>query len=216
MQQRTGSFGIELTLVDTRAAAVLHNESGFADFGPAGSTYYYSRPRMAATGTLTLDGAAIPVQGSAWFDHQWGDFIAVGGGSGWDWFADQPGRRNGRDALRPARPRRQRARCLRHVVAPRRDGRDRSTREHVRGRRPVGSWTSPNTGATYPAGWQVSIPGDGLEINLTPTLSDQELDTRPTSGVIYWEGSQVVTATRNGTPLGGEAYVELTGYAANQ
>ncbi len=24
--------------------------------------------------------------GSAWFDHQWGDFIAVGGG-GWDWFA---------------------------------------------------------------------------------------------------------------------------------
>ncbi len=24
--------------------------------------------------------------GSAWFDHQWGDFISVGGG-GWDWFA---------------------------------------------------------------------------------------------------------------------------------
>ena len=24
--------------------------------------------------------------GTAWFDHQWGDFIAVGGG-GWDWFA---------------------------------------------------------------------------------------------------------------------------------
>ena len=24
--------------------------------------------------------------GDAWFDHQWGDFISVGGG-GWDWFA---------------------------------------------------------------------------------------------------------------------------------
>ena len=23
---------------------------------------------------------------TAWFDHQWGDFISVGGG-GWDWFA---------------------------------------------------------------------------------------------------------------------------------
>ena len=41
----------------------------------------------------------------------------------------------------------------------------------------------------------------------------QELDTRPTTGVVYWEGSQVVRATRDGQPLGGEAYVELTGYA---
>ena len=41
---------------------------------------------MAAGGTLTLGGTAFPVTGTAWFDHQWGDFIAVGGG-GWDWFA---------------------------------------------------------------------------------------------------------------------------------
>jgi hypothetical protein len=30
---------------------------------------------------------------------------------------------------------------------------------------------------------------------------------------VYWEGSQVVTATRDGVPVGGEAFVELTGYA---
>ena len=29
---------------------------------------------------------SIPVTGAGWFDHQWGDFIAVGAG-GWDWFA---------------------------------------------------------------------------------------------------------------------------------
>ncbi len=46
-----------------------------------------------------------------------------------------------------------------------------------------------------------------------PTVAQQELDTRASTGVIYWEGSQVVTATRDGVPLGGEAYVELTGYA---
>ena len=45
-------------------------------------------------------------------------------------------------------------------------------------------------------------------------ISDQELDTRATTGVVYWEGSQVVTATRAGRALGGEAYVELTGYGA--
>jgi predicted secreted hydrolase len=45
---------------------------------------------------------------------------------------------------------------------------------------------------------------------------DQELDTRATTGVIYWEGSQRVTATRAGTPVSGEAYVELTGYASSE
>jgi predicted secreted hydrolase len=59
----------------------------------------------------------------------------------------------------------------------------------------------------------VTIPGEGLAIELTPTVADQELDTRATTGVVYWEGSQVVAATRDGVPLGGEAYVELTGYA---
>jgi hypothetical protein len=30
---------------------------------------------------------------------------------------------------------------------------------------------------------------------------------------VYWEGSQIVEATRAGSTLSGEGYVELTGYA---
>ncbi len=74
-------------------------------------------------------------------------------------------------------------------------------------------WTSPATGADYPAGWRITIPGEELTIDLTPTVAAQELDTRATTGVVYWEGSQRVVATRDGRSLGGEAYVELTGYA---
>ena len=74
----------------------------------------------------------------------------------------------------------------------------------------LGSWASPRTGRTWPSGWRLTV-GDYV-ITLQPTVDDQELDTRATTGVIYWEGSQVVTATRNGEPLGGEAYVELTRY----
>ena len=74
-------------------------------------------------------------------------------------------------------------------------------------------WTSPTTGADYPAGWSIAIPGEGLTIALRPTVAAQELDTRATTGVVYWEGSQVVSASRDGRPLGGQAYVELTGYA---
>jgi predicted secreted hydrolase len=74
-------------------------------------------------------------------------------------------------------------------------------------------WTSPSTGADYPAGWIVRIPGEDLEITLQPTVAAQELDTRATTGVVYWEGSQEVRAARDGRAMGGEGYVELTGYA---
>ena len=75
-------------------------------------------------------------------------------------------------------------------------------------------WVSPATGADYPAGWTIRIPGEHLEIALKPTVAAQELNTRATTGVIYWEGSQLVHATRGGQALGGQGYVELTGYAA--
>jgi hypothetical protein len=71
----------------------------------------------------------------------------------------------------------------------------------------------------YPSNWIITVPafrdGQELRINLVPTLPGQELDARPTTGVIYWEGSQVVTATlglTGATSLGGEAYVEMTRY----
>ena len=50
-------------------------------------------------------------------------------------------------------------------------------------------------------------------MTVTPSLSDQELDTRATTGVIYWEGEAVVAATHRGSPVAGYGYVELTGYA---
>jgi predicted secreted hydrolase len=78
--------------------------------------------------------------------------------------------------------------------------------------RSTGTWTSRETGVRYPAGWVIDLPGERLSIHLRPTVADQELDTRGSTGVIYWEGSQVVRASRAGRPVPGEAYVELTGY----
>jgi predicted secreted hydrolase len=76
-------FGLELALDPGATDAVLHDGDGYVDFGDAGGSYYYSRTRLGASGSVTLGDERIPVTGQAWFDHQWGDFIAVGGG-GWD------------------------------------------------------------------------------------------------------------------------------------
>ena len=190
---------------------MLHDGDGWIDFGPAGGSYYYSRTDMAATGTVRLGDETLAVEGDAWFDHQWGDFISVGGG-GWDWFAvnlddgtditislvraadgsyplvygtlvDR-----GRDDP-PPRARGPGRRRQRHVDEP---GDRRRVPRRLDDRRP--------RARTSRSDWR-------------PPSPQQELDTRATTGVVYWEGSQVVTATRDGVPLGGEAYVELTGYA---
>jgi predicted secreted hydrolase len=158
-----------------------------------------------------VEGRSMAVTGIAWFDHQWGDFVAVGAG-GWDWFAVNL--EDGTDLMLSLIRDRAGGYPLVYgeLVAP-----DGSYRHLPRAEFEVSaqtSWTSPPTGVTYPAGWRITIPGAGLTIELEPTLADQELDTRATTGVIYWEGSQHVEARRDGRPLGGEAYVELTGYTA--
>jgi predicted secreted hydrolase len=202
-------FGLELRLDAQDRIPVFHDLDGWVDFGPAGGSYYYSRTRMTAAGTLTLDGEALPVEGSAWFDHQWGDFISVGGG-GWDWFAVNLD--DGTDVtLSLVRgPAGSYPLVYGTLVFP--EGGAAHLDREAFTVEAVATWTSPTTGATYPAGWVVSVPGEQLRIELTPTVADQELDTRSTTGVVYWEGSQRVRATLRGEPLGGEAYVELTGY----
>ncbi len=207
-----GATGFQLrTSVASGLPPVLHNGNGWIDFGPAGGSYYYSRPTLSVAGTLIVDGSLRQVSGEAWFDHQWGDFISVGGG-GWDWFAVNLAdgsaltisKVRASDGTYPL------------VYGTYVDATGAATHlgpaDFTVMADPAATWTSPATNVTYPAGWEVRIPGEGLVIDLRPTVANQELDTRATTGVVYWEGSQVVSGTRNGTPIAGQAYVELTGY----
>jgi predicted secreted hydrolase len=204
-----GGMGLDLSLEATRPPT-LHDGDGWIDFGAAGGSYYYSRTRMDANGTLVLDGQPHQVVGTAWFDHQWGDFIAVGGG-GWDWFA--LGLDDGTDVTLSLVRAGDGTYPLVYgtLVAP--DGTVRHLPATAFTVDPTGHWTSPRTGATYPSGWRIAIPSAGLALVVTPTVLDQELDTRATTGVVYWEGSQLVTGTHDGRPVTGRGYVELTGYA---
>jgi predicted secreted hydrolase len=202
------SIALDLELRDG-SEPVLHDRDGWIDFGPAGGSYYYSRTRMAAAGTIAVGGAPVDVTGTAWFDHQWGDFIAVGGG-GWDWFAINLD--DGTDLTLSLVRDRDGSYPLAYGTLVDPDGTVRHLPRQAFSVEVTRRWQSPKTGADYPAGWRVALPGEDLIVDLAPTVAAQELDTRSTTGVVYWEGSQVVRATRDGQPLGGEAYVELTGY----
>jgi len=73
-------------------------------------------------------------------------------------------------------------------------------------------WTSPKTGTTYPSTWTIRVPSADIDVRLTPLIEDQELDTRGTTMVVYWEGCCSITGAKGGRPVSGKAYAELVGY----
>jgi predicted secreted hydrolase len=89
-----------------------------------------------------------------------------------------------------------------------RDGRTLPLREHDFEIAATGpTWESPATGAVYPAEWRIVVPGHGIDAVVAPLLAAQEMDTRATTRIVYWEGAVEVRGSRPG--LG---YVELTNY----
>jgi predicted secreted hydrolase len=196
--------------VETTKPPALHDGDGYIEYGDGTASYYYSWTRLTVSGTLDRGDGPEPVSGEAWMDHQWGNFETFQDG-GWDWFALQL--EDGTDVM---------LYLIRNldgeillvdgsIVDP--DGALTVLRDGDFTVTPTGEWTSPQTGTTYPSGWEIAIPSRELSLTVAPTLPDQELDTRPTTGVIYWEGEALVSGTSRGEPIAGLGYVELTGYA---
>ena len=202
-------YAIQLDATTTKPAA-LHDGDGYTDYGNGTASYYTSWTRLVVSGQLDTGAGWEPVTGTAWMDHQWGDFATYQDG-GWDWFAVQLEdgtdvmlyliRDTGGEALRVDGS----------IVDP--EGTLTVLGEGDFTVTATGEWTSPATGTTYPSGWVLNIPDHALTMTVTPTLPDQELDTRRTTGVIYWEGEVLVEGVYRGEPIGGLGYVELTGYA---
>ncbi|MCC6176871.1 MAG: carotenoid 1,2-hydratase [Chloroflexi bacterium] len=202
------NYAVDLAL-STDRPPVLH-EGGLVSFGPAGDSYYYSRTRMEIRGTLVDHGEQIPVTGLAWFDKQWGNFLVMGGG--WDWFSLQLD--DGSDVMLNLIKDAEGVIRIAYgtYVSPNGDA------HHIGGDRfevsVLDHWTSPHTGATYPAGWHAQVRDPAIDLTIQPVLPDQELDTRGTTNVIYWEGENTASGTLNGQPVTGRGYVELVGYGS--
>jgi predicted secreted hydrolase len=190
-----GGWTFDLGL-EALKAPVLQNGDGYTDYTFGGYTYYYSRERMAATGTLSDGTTSYPVSGIGWFDHQWGD-ITKAVTKGWDWFALQLDDQREmmlfivRDSSAPilVGGSYTDAQCLTTSV----------TDAKVTA---LGQWKSPRTGCTYPSGWTVEAAG--MTFTVLPTIADQEVSSATPK---YWEGACLVSGDANG-----RAYVELNGY----
>jgi len=167
---------------------VLQGEEGFSRKGhrPSEASYYYSRPNLHVIGTVNGRG----VGGQAWLDHEWSSAYLAPEAAGWDWCGI-----NLHDGQ--------------SLMAFRMRGKDGRVHFADPGVsfEPLRMWKSPRTGVEYPV--EMRVKTFRHDLILKPLMDDQELDSRQSTGTIYWEGAVSAFARNN---LVGKGYLELTGY----
>ena len=175
--------------------------------GTGNASYYYSVPRLAAEGEVTIGGESFEVTGTAWLDREWSTSSLEPGTVGWDWFALHLS--DGSNLMF------YRLRTESGGVSPfsggtlvaADGGRRRLAAQDVR-LMAVDEWTSAATGVRYPIAWRLEVPGSAIELAIRPYLDDQELAL----SVRYWEGAVHAEGRGPLGPLTAQGYLELAGY----
>ena len=205
-------FALDLSAKPLKPPAI-HGEGGVSQktAGVGNASHYYSLTRMATSGTLRVGDDSLAVTGTSWMDHEYGSGSLTAQHAGWDWFSVQLD--DGRELMLYA------LRMKDGSIEPlsagsliERDGRVTHLQRKDFSITVKSRWKSPTTGADYPSGWHLSVPAQALELDLAPTVRDQELVARAMGGVVYWEGSCLVRGTSHGAAVSGMGYTELTGY----
>ena len=203
-----GDYSFNLDLEETKVP-VLHGGDGIIQMGTGGESYYYSRTRLSARGTVTSGDASHEVTGEAWMDHQWGDFGREP--LKWDWFSIQLSDNTELMAylFQDQETGEFTHRAGTYVLA---DGSSQSLGQHDLEVTPLRSWTSPTTNVNYPMGWRLRIAPLELELELQETHRDSEYWIEGFTPAPYWEGAVTVSGMKGGDPITGRGFVELVGY----
>lgn len=198
------SVDSDIGQLDLRVSAlkpvVLQGHRGYSEKSPGNASFYYSYPRLALAGTLTLNGEARKVSGQGWFDHEWSSSVLADWQAGWDWFSLQLA--DGRELMlfrlrtKAGRPEPEN----RYGILIDKDGSSRLLPPESIVLTPGKTWHGPK-GQPYPIEWQLKAAALNLKIRA------RQPDQAMTGRFDYWEGAVTVDGDAKG--LG---YLEMTGY----
>ncbi|MFZ3219775.1 MAG: carotenoid 1,2-hydratase [Rhodoferax sp.] len=202
-------FSLALTLTPSQPV-LLQGDQGLSRKGPDATqtSYYYSLPQLQVGGSLVLQGQRhrVAAGSTAWLDHEWSQAFLPPQAVGWDWiginFLDG-------SALTAFRLRTPTGNALWDGGSFRAGS---SLRTFAHGEvlfQPLRTWQSPLSGARYPVEWSVRTPAGDYTVRAL--VDNQELDSRNSTGAIYWEGLCEVLDRQQ--RLVGRGYLEMTGYA---
>jgi predicted secreted hydrolase len=210
-------FSLHLALIPTQAP-LIQGDRGYSRKGPQPeqASYYYSEPQLRVTGSVVRPNAPesssrgnTAVTGMAWLDHEWSTTLLDANAVGWDWLGANLADGSALMAFKV----RSRTGYAMWAHAALRDPAGRLTTfgpDEV-DFTPARTWRSPRTNTLYPV--SMNVKTGALRWRLDPLMDDQELDSRQSTGAVYWEGA--VRVSREGVAVG-RGYLELTGYADAQ
>ena len=211
MKDRDTALRLELAPLKPPA---LHGDKGLSRKGEGRgrASYYYSLTRLETEGELEIGGRKEKVHGVSWMDHEFGSDQLGENQVGWDWFSIQL---DNRTEIMLYLIRRQDGSPDPYssgtLINP--DGAARHLALNDFRVEVLKRWKSPQSGGNYPMRWKVVIPSEKVELEILPFFEQQELDTRKSTKVTYWEGAVRVGGSYRGKPIQGLGYVEMTGYA---
>lgn len=206
-----GDFTLALN-INTTQPVLLQGKDGLSRKGPEEkqASYYYSEPQLQVRGSITLQGKTrvLEAGSTAWLDHEWSQEVLHPQAVGWDWIGINLFDGSALTAFQ-LRDRQGGVLWDGGSFRSAAGARYAFTRGEVLFK-PVRSWRSPLSKASYPVEWVVRTPADYYTVKAV--IDNQELDSRGSTGAIYWEGLSEVWDS-NGK-LVGRGYLEMTGYAA--
>ncbi|MCY4389446.1 MAG: hypothetical protein OXC18_20310 [Desulfurellaceae bacterium] len=188
---------------------VLHGRNGLSQKGAAAgqASYYYFLTRLRSDGVIRLGAEEFQVQGLSWMDREWSTSVLSEALQGWDWFAIQL--TDGQELIvYQIRQQSGDIHPLSSGTLVAADGTSQALTSADFQIEVLRTWRSPADGTVYPAKWRLRIPGEAIELTITPYMADQEMHTL----IRYWEGAVRAQGTAQGRSLAGDGYVELTGY----
>ena len=211
-------FSFQLALVETQPL-LLQGEQGLSRKGPetTQASFYYSLPQLKASGQLKLASETFQVQGQAWLDHEWSQSLLHPLAVGWDWIGMNL---DDGSTLTAFQLRTKSGEPLWAGGSVRAVGQTEAENlaPHQLSFTPMRRWTSPSTGVTYPVQWQIEVTrknsssGQPERYTVNALVDNQELDSRQSTGAIYWEGlSELFDGNHQ---LLGRGYLEMTGYGS--
>lgn len=207
-------FSLHLKLTPTQAP-LIQGDRGYSRKGPRPeqASYYYSEPQLRVTGgvvrPVTAGGPShgeTAVTGMAWLDHEWSSTLLDANAVGWDWLGANL---TDGSALMAFKVRSRDGHAVwAHAAFRKPDGGVTTFGPDQVDFTPLRTWRSPRTNTSYPV--SMTVKTGTRTWKLDPLMDDQELDSRQSTGAVYWEGA--VRVSREGVDVG-RAYLELTGYA---
>jgi predicted secreted hydrolase len=216
LQAVSDEFSLRLDM-NSPKPPVIHGKNGVSQKseGAGKASHYVSFTRLLTRGTIELNGKQYAVEGSSWMDHEFFSSSMAEDEVGWDWLALQLADNS---ELMLYRLRRRDGSVEPYSSGTYVDAQGNGTFLALSDftMQPAGAnWKSPNTHATYPTAWHVTVPRYGLALDITTPVQAQELESRSKAGPSYWEGAIDILGTRSNSPIRGVGYLEMTGYAAN-